>query len=185
MDNDVQMISTAPNLTRIGSHFLLTVGVIFFLSATPAMANDSPMLIGKFDDWSAYEFGQGKEHICYALVQDTKAAKGVAEPHLMVTHRPGEKTANVVEADLGTDLPPNGIGNVTVGNATFAFFTKNQSAWAPDSDTDKMVVTTMVKAKSFAISVKPAKAVPIARTFPLTGFPKALAAIDKACKIKR
>jgi len=166
----------------------LAASIAAILCALPAAAQtDAPTQIGQFSGWTAYTMPDGKRAACYALSTPDKADDSVkrAKPNLMVTHRPSEKTYNVVSLDLGLDLTLNGSADVTVGKTDFSFFTKDHSAWSRDADTDKAVVTAMVQGKELVIKAKPAKGKPLADSYDLTGFAAALAAIDKACAYKR
>ena len=156
--------------------------------AGPAGAQpDAPTQIGQFSGWTAYTMPDGKRAACYVLATPAKADDSVtrAKPNLMVTHRPSEKTFNVVSLDLGLDLPLNGAADVTIGKTDFSFFTKDHSAWSRDADTDKAVVTAMVQGNTLVIKTKSAKGKALTDSYALSGFSDALAVIDKACKYKR
>jgi hypothetical protein len=154
----------------------------------PAAPPGAPVELGHFGGWTAYSFPDGKRDSCYALAGPSKPDDGLkqrAKPNLMVTHRPAEKTFNVVSINMGIDLPANGSADVAVGKASFDFFTKEHSAWSRDADTDKAVVTAMAAGQELTVKLKAYKGKPVVDTYSLQGFPQALAAIDKACKYRR
>ena len=161
------------------------------LLAGSALADDAaPKQIGSSGNWTAYTMQEGKAQICYALTQPSKQddkLKGRAKSHLLVTHRPAEKTFNVVSIELGYDVAPDAAAAVTVGKDKdkFDFFTKQQTAWARDADTDKATVTAMAKATDMTVKAKPAKGADTTDSYALAGFPEMLKKIDEACKVKR
>jgi hypothetical protein len=165
------------------------LGLVFLaLLADSAGADEKATLLGTFAGWKSYTLPEAHSEICYALTNPAKAddkVKRSTKPLLMVTHRPGEKIYNVVSLLIGYDLPADGSAAVTVGKAKFDFFTKTETAWSRDSDTDKAVVTAMIKATDLTVKTKPAKGPETTDSYSLAGFTDALAAIDKACKVKR
>ena len=103
----------------------------------------------------------------------------------MVTHRPGENIANVVSFVIGYPLKEGSDVSLDVGGAKFDLFTKGDSAWARTAELDKTIVEAMAKGKQAVARGTPRKSPPTTDTYSLTGFPQALAMIDKACDIKR
>ena len=159
-------------------------------AATPPAASTpaAPTPIGTFDSWKAYAMPDGAKQMCYALSGPSSMPDKSkrAKVYIMVTHRPAEKTFNVVSVALGYTAPTNGAASVTVGKDKFDFFTRDQTAWSRDADTDKAVVTSMRKAQTVLVKAKPSKGgAETIDSYSLLGFQAALDAIDKACKVKR
>ena len=67
----------------------------------------------------------------------------------------------------------------------FAALEEAMSSAARKFYRDKAVVTAMAKGKELTIKAKPTKGADVSDTYVLAGFGEALAAIDKACKVKR
>jgi invasion protein IalB len=163
------------------------------LAAAPAVADPPPAApaapteVGRFSGWTVYTLPDGKRSVCYAVSAPAKADDAVrrGKPNLMVTHRPAERVFNVVSVLMGYDLPANGSAEVSIGKTNFDFFTKDQSAWSRDADTDKAVVAAMAQGQELVIKAKSAKGKPTADTYSLAGFTQALNSIDKYCKYKR
>jgi Invasion associated locus B (IalB) protein len=103
----------------------------------------------------------------------------------MVTHRPGEKVANVVSFDEGYPLKGGSDVSVDIGGAKFELFTKGETAWAPTPELDKAIVEAMAKGRQVVVKGTSQKGAAITDTYSLAGFAGALAMIDKACEIKR
>jgi Invasion associated locus B (IalB) protein len=103
----------------------------------------------------------------------------------MVTHRPGEKIANVVSFDEGYPLKEDSDVALEIGGTKFDLFTKGDTAWARTADLDKAIVEAMTKGKQAVVKGTPQKGASTTDTYELAGFAQALAMIDKACDIKR
>jgi invasion associated locus B (IalB) protein len=144
--------------------------------------------LGKFDAWAAYASQDKTGKVCYLVGQPAKSEpSGSArkQPTAMVTHRPVEKIANVVSFVEGYALKEGSEVALDVGASKFELFTKDDSAWARTSDLDKAIVTALSKAKQAVVKGVPQKGPPTTDVYTLGGFAKALAAIDKACGVKR
>jgi invasion associated locus B (IalB) protein len=156
--------------------------------AAPAPAAPASHPLGTFDSWTAYESQDKTGRVCYLVGQPQKSApSGLTRksPMAMVTHRPAENIANVVSFVEGYPLKEGSDVALDIGASKFELFTKDDSAWARTSDLDKSIVTTLAKAKQAVVKGTPQKGPPTTDTYALAGFPQALAAIDKACGIKR
>lgn len=165
---------------------LVTSILGFGLISPIALAQDAPRKIAQEIGWTAYTVSEGNRQVCYVLgTPDKLDPKAKRKPHLMVTHRPGEKVYNVVSIDLGQDLPPDGAAEIAIGKEKFQFFTRQQTAWARDSEGDKAATSAMIKSKELSITAHPAKGPPITDVYNLAGFTQTLAAIDKSCNVRR
>lgn len=155
-------------------------------AAKPAAPNSRA--IGTFDSWTAYVAEDATGRVCYLAGPPQKsepARLARTAPMAMVTHRPAENVSNVVSFVEGAPLKEGSDVAVSVGAHKFELFTNGDSAWARTSDLDRTIVTALAGAKDAIVKGTPAKGPTTTDTYSLTGFPKALAAIDKACGIKR
>jgi hypothetical protein len=154
--------------------------------AAPATPEAQPL--GKFDAWAAYASHDKTGRVCYLVGQPQKsepAGFGRKPPTAMVTHRPVEKIANVVSFVEGYALKEGSAVALDVGGSKFELFIKDDSAWARTADLDKAIVTALSKGKQAVVKGVPQKGPATTDTYPLGGFAKALALIDKACGVKR
>ena len=74
---------------------------------------------------------------------------------------------------------------IQIGGMKHSFFAKGDSAWAKDAAADKAIITQLVKGREAVVRATPAKGSAITDTVILDAFAAALAAIDKACGVKR
>src|SRR5262249_49703585 len=106
-------------------------------------------------------------------------------PLAMVTHRPGEKVADVVSFVEGSPLKEGSGVALDIGPAKFELFTNGDSAWARTAELAKSIVGAVTKGQQALVRRAPQKGPPTIDTYTLAGFAEALALIDKACEVKR
>ncbi|HVI51104.1 MAG TPA: invasion associated locus B family protein [Candidatus Sulfotelmatobacter sp.] len=150
------------------------------LAAAPAMA-DSAKALGKFGDWSAFAYGDKSGKICYAVGKPGRSMnspKGRAEAYVTITHRPSDKSFDVVSVTQGYAFKKDAVPEMDVSGARFDLYTQDASAW---SRNDKAIVQAMLKAKQVIVHGQPVKGDASADTYSLDGFAKAYAEIGKAC----
>ena len=143
--------------------------------------------LGQSGSWTAFQAQDGTGRVCYVVGEPQKSEPASASRRAMamVTHRPGEKIANVVSFVEGYSIKPGSEVQIDIGGSKFDLFTKDDSAWARTADLDRMIVTSLGKAKQVVVRGTPQKGSPTTDTYTLAGFTKALALIDKACGVKR
>jgi hypothetical protein len=144
--------------------------------------------LGSVEGWTAYAYNEKSGKVCYLAgepKQSEPAGGKRKHPVAMVTHRPGEKVANVVSFVEGYPLKEGSDVSLDIGGAKFDLFTKGDSAWARTAELDKAIVEAMAKAKQAIVKGTPRKGSSTTDTYSLAGFAQALALIDKACDVKR
>jgi len=143
--------------------------------------------LGQSGSWTAFEARDGTGLVCYVVGEPQKSEPAGAsrKAMAMVTHRPGEKISNVVSFVEGYPIKPGSEVQIDIGGSKFDLFTKDDSAWARTAELDRMIVTSLGKAKHVTVRGTPQKGAATTDTYALAGFPKALALIDKACGVKR
>ena len=171
--------------------FLLLLG-IGGLAVASARAED-PKSIGVFSDWEAVAFKDAKGKVCYITSNPKKAdvvIKNRQKAYAMVTHRPGEKTFDVVNFVAGYNFKEGSKAIVEIDNQKLALYTASNAAWAwdaptaDDQATDKKLVDAMRKGTSLVVRGTTARGTETADTYSLKGFNKAYAAIGAACGVK-
>jgi hypothetical protein len=178
-------------------HFSVVLGLLVSTSAAghaesskkPANAAQTPAeRLGTDGAWTAYGYSEKSGKVCYLAGEPRKSepARGKRkQPLAMVTHRPGEKIANVVSFVAGYPLKEGSEVLLDIGGAKFELFTKGDSAWARTPELDKSIVEAMTRAKQAIVKGTPQKGPVTTDTFSLAGFPQVLALIDKACDVQR
>src|SRR5207302_9783710 len=156
--------------------------------AAQTTSGSQPERLGFTDTWTAYAYSKKTGRVCYLAGAPKKSepAGGKRKPAVaMVTHRPGEKIANVVSFVEGYPLKEGSEVQIDIGGSKFDLFTKDDSAWARTAELDRMIVASLGKAKQVVVRGAPQKGASTTDTYALAGFAKALALIDKACGVKR
>jgi hypothetical protein len=154
----------------------------------PTAPTPQPQKLGGAQSWTAYSAPEKGGQICYVVGEPSKSEpQGVKRDpvHLLVTHNTADKTSGVVSFVAGYGFKDGSAAELDVGGKKFSLFTKDDTAWARDSATDKAIVEAMLKAKQAVIKGGSARGTATTDTYVLTGFSHVLGEIDKACKVKR
>jgi hypothetical protein len=156
--------------------------------ATPQPGTSATRTLGTFAGWTAYASQDKTGRVCYLVGQARKSEPAGfprKAPMAMVTHRPTEQIANVVSFVEGYPLKDGSEVALDIGGSKFELFTKDDGAWARTTELDKTIVTALSKARQAVVKGMPQKGPGTTDVYPLAGFAKALAAIDKACGVQR
>lgn len=161
--------------------FLLTA-----LIASPIYAAGMPTEIGEYGDWTAYSYKDDKNTVCYMAStpkKDEGKYKVRGEIYAVVTHRPADKSYNVVNFVAGYNYKSNSNVVVKIGTTTFNnLFTSGDNAWAPDSTTDKKLVEAMKRGQRMIVEGTSSRGTKTKDTYSLAGFSGAYRAISAKCK---
>ncbi|MBT6095755.1 MAG: hypothetical protein HOH04_12805 [Rhodospirillaceae bacterium] len=142
--------------------------------------------LGKHGDWEAFTDKEAGKTVCYIGSEPTKMRgkyKTRGATYLLVTHRPAEKSKNVVSIRAGFSHKKGSEVTVSVGKTTLKLFTKDGWAYAPDADADKALVKAMVRGATMIVKSTSGRGTKITDTYSLKGFTAAYRAIGKACKV--
>jgi invasion protein IalB len=169
--------------------FLPAVAVALGLAAAPlagtALAQTAePESIGTFDNWQAVTFDEGGKKGCYVTSKPTKEEGNYTQRgrvYVLVTHRPADKSYDVVSFVAGYTYGDAGDVTVTIDQTQFDLFTHQDSAWAMDAATDRDLVNAMKKGDSMVVKGKSSRGTPTTDTYSLSGFSRAYQAIAEAC----
>ncbi len=157
-------------------------------NAAQTIAGTPAERLGAADAWTAYAYTEKSGKVCYLAGEPKKSGPAGGRrkhPLAMVTHRPGEKVANVVSFAEGYPLKEDSEVSLDIGGAKFDLFTKGDTAWARTPELDKSIVEAMTKGKQAIVKGTPQKGPATTDDYSLAGFAQALALIDKACDVKR
>lgn len=160
-----------------------------FLASTialPAFAGSSPTELGEFKDWTAYSYQEGRNTVCYMAStpkKDEGNYKTRGDIYAIVTHRPADKSYNVVNFVAGYPFKKGSSVVVKIGTTAFNnLFTNGDNAWAPDSATDKRLVEAMKRGERMIVEGVSSRGTKTKDTYSLAGFSGAYKAISAKCK---
>jgi invasion protein IalB len=163
---------------------------IFLFFATlvsfSASASSVPTELGEYGDWTAYSYKEGKNTICY-MASTPKKDEGKYQKrgdiYAIITHRPAEKSFNVVNFVAGYNYKQGSKVIVKIGTTTFNnLFTNVDSAWAPDIQTDKKLVEAMKRGQKMIVEGVSYRGTKTKDTYSLKGFTGAYRAINAKCR---
>ncbi len=161
---------------------------LFFatLVSFSASASNIPTELGEYGDWTAYSYKEGKNTVCY-MVSTPKKDEGMYQKrgdiYAIVTHRPAEKSYNVVNFVAGYNYKQGSKVIVKIGTTTFNnLFTNIDSAWAPDNQTDKKLVEAMKRGEKMTVEGVSYRSTKTKDTYSLRGFTGAYRAISAKCR---
>ncbi|CAA7613225.1 invasion associated locus B family protein [Magnetospirillum sp. UT-4] len=159
--------------------------VLILAWAGPALAEDATRILDA-GHWEAYAFSEGGGKVCYAAARATRTQGGTKDRKgtaMAVTHRP--RSPGEVSIIGAYGFKTGSEAEIAIGGMKHAFFTKGTVAWAKEPRADAAILAAMVKGREVVVRATPGKGQSVTDTIPLTGFAEALAAIDKACGVKR
>lgn len=171
--------------TRMLKPLALALAAVIALAAAPASAQDNEIKrLGSYRDWSAYATQQNGGQVCY-MVSEPKKEEGNydrrGEVYAMVTHRPNEGTFDTVSFIIGYPFDEDKPVTVNIDGNKFTLFPHNDTAWAPDKQTDKALVQSMIKGRQMIVKGTSSRGTLTTDTYSLLGFTNAHQTIDKAC----
>ena len=156
------------------------------LSAGVARASE-PQEIGRFSDWYAYAFEENGNKVCYMASRPQKAEGNYTrrgEIFALVTHRPAEGSKNVFSYMTGYAYKSGSDATVKIGSQKFTLFTQDETAWAPDAESDEKLFKAIRKGSEMVVTGVSSRGTKTTDTFSLKGSGAAQDAINKACNVK-
>ena len=143
--------------------------------------------LAKFNDWSAFAEGEGKNLACMA-VSKPKMAEGDysrrGDVFAIVTHLPGQNKWNEFSIVAGYNYQPNSNPDVTIGDMKFQLFTSGSRAWSFSPSEDEKIVKFLKNSMKMKVVGTSSRGTITSDTYSLVGFSKAYQKINEACKKK-
>ena len=165
----------------------LAFGFLGFFAANQALAA-TPQVLGEYGDWIAYYYQDRGGIVCY-MASTPKKDEGKytkrGDIYTVITHRPAEKSYDVVNINAGYTYKPDSKVTVKIGNkSNNRLFIDGDKAWAIDEAADKELVTAMKRGNRMVITGTSSKGTLTKDTYSLSGFSQAYLAISNKCKKK-
>jgi len=164
----------------------LTLIILISLSLS-AQAEQAavPKQLGSFGSWKAYA-SEGDKPVCYMTMAvhfppDKKIKRGDA--FLMITHRPGDNSKDVVSYKAGYNFKSSSDVTAVINKKSFDLFTDKDTAWSRDALTDHAFAAAIRTGSTLKVTGQPAAKglTSVSDAIPLKGAGPAYAAISKAC----
>lgn len=162
--------------------------MLALFSGLQAAAAAAPQVLGEYGDWVAYYYRDSAGAVCY-MASTPKKDEGKytkrGDIYAVVTHRPSEKSFDVVNFNAGYNFKSGARVSVKIGAKTFdKIFTSGDKAWATSEKTDKEMVDAMKRGTRMVVHGVSAKGTQTKDTYSLSGFASAYRAISNKCKVK-
>lgn len=163
--------------------FLTGLALFYGIAAAKAAA---PTLIGEYDDWTAYYFRDKAGPVCY-MASTPKKDEGKytkrGDIYAVITHRPNEKSFDVVNINAGYTYKPDAKVTIKIGTKTFdRLFVSGDKAWAVSEKVDKEIVAAMKSGSRMVVHGTSSRGSQTKDTYSLAGFTSAYKAITNKCK---
>ena len=167
--------------------FLFLIGLAYMCSTAGVQAA-APEMIGEYGDWVAYYYRDKAGPVCY-MASTPKKDEGKysrrGDIYAVITHRPAEKSFDVVNFNAGYTYKPDSKVIVKIGAKTFdRLFTSADKAWSVSDSVDKEIVDAMKRGSRMVVHGTSSKGTNTKDTYSLSGFSSAYRAISNKCKRK-
>ncbi|MDG2242433.1 MAG: invasion associated locus B family protein [Rhodospirillaceae bacterium] len=157
---------------------------VFALTGATAVSAQDVTVIGTHGAWTAYSYQEDSGIVCYMASEPTKAEGNYTrrgDVFALVTHRPSEKTFDVVSVVAGYPYKENSDVSVQIGPANYGMFTHGERAWNRDEETDKKMVQGMIRGSRLTVKGTSSRGTLTTDTYSLSGFTAAHKKITTAC----
>jgi hypothetical protein len=166
----------------------LLISLTFFAALVlPGASVSAQSFLANSGDWSAFKDGAGASLTCYiasAPIKETGNYQKRGDALVLVTHRPGEKSRDVVEFRAGYTYRKDSEVLVNIDGQVYKLFTDKEAAWAKDSKTDRSLTRAMIRGRSMVVTGFSSRGTKTVDTYSLKGFTAAYRTIGKACGVK-
>lgn len=163
----------------------LFLSILTLIGFTKAAFAAAPQMLGEYGDWIAYYYRDSAGPVCY-MASTPKKDEGKytkrGDIYVVVTHRPNEKSYDVVNINAGYAYKANVEAEMKIGAQTFSLFTSGETAWARNGKTDKAIVAAMKRGSRMIVNGTSSKGTKTKDTYSLNGFTSAYKAISNKCK---
>ncbi|HYE52880.1 MAG TPA: invasion associated locus B family protein [Azospirillaceae bacterium] len=165
------------------------LAVLLALAAgAPPAAAAEPRLIGSFRDWDAYRVEEETGPVCFMSSMPKKQEGDFSrrgDVFALVTHRPSDRSWNVVSFVAGYSYAADTEVSVKVGSQEFRLFTDGDTAWTRDDGADRSLVQAIRQAASMVVRGTSSRGTRTVDTYSLAGSSAAFQAISQACGAER
>tara|TARA_X000001036_G_scaffold181236_1_gene171454 strand:+ start:293 stop:889 length:597 start_codon:yes stop_codon:yes gene_type:complete len=141
--------------------------------------------LAKFNDWTAFAEGEGKNLACMAVSKPKKSEGDYTKRgdiFAIVTHLPGQKKWNEFSVVAGYNYKTNSNPDIFIDQKKFQLFTSGSRAWSFSPSDDEKIIKFLKKSMKMKVVGTSSRGTITSDTFSLMGFSKAYQKINEACK---
>lgn len=168
--------------------FVVAFAITLTGNVKSAHAGSEPQLIKTQDSWSAYQYTEGNNNkVCFMIASPTQSkgnytARG--EVYTLITHRPVDKTRDVVSIIAGYTYKSGSTVTVDIDGKSFKMITQGDTAWGEDSATDKRLAQAILRGNRMTVKGTSSRGTLTTDTYSLKGTGKAYRASLSACGLQ-
>jgi hypothetical protein len=154
-----------------------------FLSCGVSVAYaEPPIRIGQFDAWGAYSYQSGGKVQCYALSTPTSKEPSSVDhgDNFFIVSREDDGRHFMPQAIMGYDLKQAAPVTASIGDASFAMFTRERHAWIDDESREPAMVSAMKAGDELKLHATSRRGTKTSYSYSLSGITAALDRI-KSC----
>jgi hypothetical protein len=159
----------------------ITLSVLLLALSTAFSAAHAQKLETSISDWNVMTMQKEGRTICYIgskPVDSTGTFKKRGEAFVLVTMR--DASTDEVSVTSGYPYAKDQV-SVDIEGKTFAMFSEEETAWAPDDKQDKTMIDAMKKGKLLIVKGTSQKDTASEDTYSLKGFSSAYKDMKKRC----
>lgn len=160
-------------------------GLVALVLSAPAAHAGEPRLLATYGAWNTYIVVDGDDKICY-MASQTQDAKGDykkrGDAYAMITHRPADHVRNEFSYLAGYTYKPGSEVTVDIDGQKFVLFTRDDSAWTSDGDTDEKLAKAIAAGRKMTVRGTSSRGTVTTDSVSLKGSGDARSRIDKECR---
>lgn len=158
--------------------------LFLILAMTMQGTETGASVVGNNGEWEGYSEIEDSKQVCFMGSEPLKSTGKYTrrgQVYMLVTHRPVEKSFNVVSITSGYTFKKDSEATIQIGNNTFKLLAVGGHAFTADSQADNALVEAMIRGSSMVIKGVSSRGTQTTDTYSLTGFSATYKAISKAC----
>ena len=164
--------------------YIASLFCILFSFASHAAENPLTNL-GTFGVWTAYVYQGAEGKVCYMASEPEKSVgkyKKRDDVFLMITHRPADKSYDVVSVLAGYTYKKGSSPTLTVDKKkAISLVSGEDGAWTKNGKVDQKLIGQMKAGSTAVLRGSSKRGTATTDTFSLKGFSKAYREISEAC----
>ena len=165
----------------------LLAAAAVFLVAAPASAQEVQYLGShgsEQEKWHTFFYMENGNRVCFMASQPLREEGNYTsrgDVYVHITHRPAEGDRDVISFTTGYTYQADSIVDVRIGSSDFRLFTDQDTAWAPDEETDRALVQAMRGGANMVVNGTSSRGTATTDTYTLMGFTAAHNELQEAC----
>ncbi|MDX2308046.1 MAG: invasion associated locus B family protein [Hyphomicrobium sp.] len=154
------------------------------LQALPALAEGGATVTGTYGSWSLYKSESKSHKICFvaAAPEDKKPAKANRAAVLFyISAWPKDGIRSEVSVKLGYPIKAKSDVKVSIGDANFTLFVKDERAFVADTTDELKLIEQMKKGSTMQVDGVSERGTETSDTYSLSGISQALQSMAESC----